>query len=319
MVVVSSCNLRDVPEAIATLEAVGELRQVPEERGAIVAALRDADAFLTGAVVRVDTQLLAAAHRLRVIGAPSTGTDHLDHDAIAAHGITLFHLAHERALLDTFTATSELAFALLLALIRKLHPAMHDAVQGVWSRERYTGFQLYGKTFGVLGLGRLGTISARIANGFGMRVIAHDMRDVTAPDVTMVDFLTLLRESDVLSIHVHLMPENIGFMSASAFGVMKPGAILLNTSRGKIIDEAALLDVLRLGRLAGAGLDVIDGEWLSGEERARHPLIAYAREHDNLVITPHIGGATRESIVGARVFMAKKISAFLRERQAVSV
>ncbi|MDO8599762.1 MAG: NAD(P)-dependent oxidoreductase, partial [bacterium] len=277
MVIVSSMDLSDVPEAVAVLESVGTLLRVSEERAAIVAALRNADAFLTGAAVRVDDALLQAAPRLRVIGAPSTGTDHLDHVAIAARGITLFHLANERALLDTFTATSELAFALLLALIRNIRPAMADAERGIWSRERHTGFQLFGKTFGVLGLGRLGTISARIANGFGMRVIACDVRDVAAPDVTMVDVPTLLRESDVLSLHIHLTPETTGIIGVAALAAMKPGAILLNTSRGKIVDERALLDALRSGHLGGAGLDVIDGEWLSVEERMRHPLIAYAR------------------------------------------
>lgn len=312
MRIVSSMNLDDVPEAVRILESAGTLVRVAGERGAIAAALRDADAYLTGTAVRVDAPLLECTTRLRVIGAPSTGTDHLDYGAITARGITLFHLAHERQLLDSFTATSEHAFALLLALIRKLRAATADVERGVWSRERHTGLQLFGKTFGILGLGRLGTISARIANGFGMRVIAHDICDVSAPGVTMVDAATLLQSSDVLSLHIHLTPETDGIMDAAAFAQMKRGAVLLNTSRGRIVREDALLEALRSGHIAGAGLDVIDGEWLLEEDLRVHPLIAYAREHDNLLITPHIASCTTETIAGSRIFMAQKIAAYLR-------
>ena len=141
-----------------------------------------------------------------------------------------------------------------------------------------------------------------------MNVIAHDIQPISAPQVRMVDFDTLLRKSNVLTIHIHLTPESDGLIGRDAFARMKRSAILLNTSRGRIVHEASLLEALAGGRIAGAGLDVIDGEWLSDEVRVAHPLVAYAREHDNLLIAPHIGGATVESIDGARVFMAKKVA-----------
>ncbi|MGH7003865.1 MAG: 2-hydroxyacid dehydrogenase, partial [Alphaproteobacteria bacterium] len=208
-------------------------------------------------------------------------------------------------------ATAELAFGLVLALDRRLKPAFAAADRGDWARERFTGFQLFGKTLGVLGLGRLGGISVRIGQGFGMRVIAHDVRPVSMAGVEMVDLVTLLSRADVLTIHVHLTPETEGLVDAAALARMKRSAILINTSRGRIVDEAALADALRRGIIAGAGLDVIDGEWLSDEERMRHPLVVHARNHDNLVISPHIGGATVESIYGARVFMARKVADWL--------
>ena len=123
-------------------------------------------------------------------------------------------------------------------------------------------------------------------------------------------FETLLSESDVLSIHVHLTEKTRGLISSEALSKMKKNAVIINTSRGGIIDEDALLIALTSGNIAGAGLDVIHGEWESN--LSEHALIKYAREHENLIITPHIGGSTVESIVGAREFMAIKLANFLK-------
>lgn len=309
---VNTLDLTGAPEAVAALEEVGKLISLPPDRSRVLEALKDADAYLACADIRVDEEMLDVSPGLRVIGSPSTGTDHMDLEAIDRRGIARFDIAREFDLINSFSATSELAFGLLLALNRGLKPAFAEADDGRWPREKFTGFQLLGKTLGVVGLGRLGTISARIGNGFGMRVIACDPREVAAPGVEVVSFETLLRDADVVTIHVHLNSETEGLIGANAFATMKPQAVLINTSRGRIVGEAALLEALAEGRIAGAGLDVIDGEWMTDDERQSHPLIAYARSHDNLVISPHIGGATHESIYGARVFMARKVAAFLQ-------
>ncbi len=312
--ILNTLDLSGAPEACAALEAVGTLTHLPAERATVLARIGEFDAYLASAEVRIDAEFLATAGRLRVIGSPSTGTDHMDLDAIRAARIKVFDIARERALIDSFTATSELAFGLVLSLARHLPPALAAAREGDWARERYAGFQLSGKTLGILGLGRLGTISARIGQGFGMRVIAHDIAAVSAPGVEMVGFEALLEEADVLTIHIHLTEATWGLVGAAEMARMKPAALLINTSRGAIVDEAALLAALRGGGIAGAGLDVIDGEWLA--EKRDHPLIAYARENENLVISPHIGGATTESIYGARVFMARKLAGYLRAEAA---
>jgi D-3-phosphoglycerate dehydrogenase len=309
--VVNTLDLSGAPEAVSALEAAGRLISLPPERDRVLGALAEADAYLANARVKIDSEFLAAAPKLRVIGSPSTGTDHMDLDAIDARGVTRFDIAKEYGLINSFSATSELAFALLLAIDRRLKQAFAAAERGDWARERFTGFQLLGKTLGVVGLGRLGTITARIGRGFGMRVLAHDIRGVGAPEVELVSFDRLLAESDVVTIHVHLTPATEGLIGRHALARMKRSAILINTSRGRVVDEGALLEALETRRIAGAGLDVIDGEWLSDTERARHPLLAYARAHDNLVVSPHIGGATVESIYGARVFMARKIADWL--------
>ncbi len=311
--ILNTLDIVGAPEAKAALEAVGKLTSLPADREIVLPALRDIDAYLASASVRIDAEFLDHAPKLRVIGSPSTGNDHMDLAEIRRRNIVCFDIAKEYDLINSFSATAEMAFTLLLALNRKLVPAQADAKLGKWSREKYTGFQLLGKTLGIVGLGRLGRISARIGQGFAMNVIAHDAASVSLPGVEMVSLDDLLRRSDVVTVHVHLKADTEGMIGRSAFEKMKPSAILLNTSRGRIVDEAALLEALTNRRIAGAGLDVVDGEWKTEAELHDHPLIAYSRSHDNLLIVPHIAGATVESIYGARVFMAQKLANYLRQ------
>jgi D-3-phosphoglycerate dehydrogenase len=155
---------------------------------------------------------------------------------------------------------------------------------------------------------------ADYGQAFRMRVLACDRKPIEAPlHVSTADFQTLLRESDVLSIHIHLTPENRGLLSRDEFAQMKPGAVILNSSRGAIINEAALVEYLENGHLGGAGLDVIHGEWCV--DLARHPLIRYANSHQNLVISPHTGGLTFESESMAYAHTAAKLKSHLETLQ----
>ena len=308
--VLNTLDMSRCPEALALFSGVATVDTLPWDYQAVSECISNYDAYLASTSVPVDAALVSRGRRLKVIGSPATGTDHLDLAAIRAAGIACFDIKNELDLLSGFSATSELAFTLLLALNRRLVEATMAVAAGDWARERFAGFQLLGKTLGILGLGRLGSISARIGRGFGMRVIAHDPHNVAVEGVEMVDFDTLLRESDAVTIHVHLNPETRHFIDQRAISMMKPNAILLNTSRGGLVDETVLLEALKGGRIAAAGLDMIDGEWM--DNISEHPLICYARENHNLLITPHIGGATHESIYGARVFMARKVADYLR-------
>lgn len=308
--ILNTTDLSDAPEAVAALREVGELDQLPPERSTVLGAIGNYDAYVASAEVRIDEEFMARAKRLKVIGTPSTGTDHMDLEAIRSRDVVVYDIAKEYELIRNFTATSELVFGLLISLVRRLPRAFAAAQRGDWARERLKGVQLQGKTFGILGLGRLGRVSARIAGGLAMRVIACDADHVCAEDVEMVDLDTLLAESDVLSIHIHLTESTRGLIGREQLAKMKVGAILINTSRGAIVDEAALLEFLENGHLGGAGLDVVEGEWR--EDLRDHPLIAYARNHENLLITPHIGGCTHESIRGARIFIARKLAQHLR-------
>ena len=262
-----------------------------------------------GAVTTAGEQVIDRARRLRVVAGPSTGTDHFDVKLLAERGIELLTLTREYDLLDTFTATAECAWGLLLACLRTIPKGLEEVRRGNWAREQLIGRQLSGRTLGVLGVGRLGKMVVEYGKAFRMEVLGCDLKPVSIPGVRQVDFDTLLSESDVISIHIHLDDSTAGLISREAFAKMKDGVVLINTSRGAIIDEEAFLEALESGKVGAAGIDVIHGEWM--EDITKHPLVQYTQTHDNLVISPHIGGSTVESIAGARRFMAKKLADYL--------
>lgn len=306
-------NMADItacPEVFAPLAGRVEVASVPPGRETLPGLIGEYDFYCAAIGVPVDRAVLERAARLKAILTASTGLDHIDLDCAAERGITVLSLRGEEAFLDTVTSTAELAFGLLLSAARRIPAAAASAAAGAWTRERFRGRQLSGLTLGVLGYGRLGRMMAEYGKAFRMRVLACDVRPVEpAAGVTMVPFDRLLEESDALSIHIHLTPENRRLIDARAFARMKPGSILINTSRGAIVEEAAMLAALASGRLAGAGLDVIDGE-LAGEVTG-HPVLRHAREHENLVVTPHIGGVTREAQAAAFQHMVAKFARWL--------
>lgn len=272
--------------------------------------LRDYDAYLASLHVRLDRPTILSAQRLKVVATPTTGLDHLDLNTLAERKIHLISLKHEIEFLDRVTATAELAWGLLLAAVRKIPAASRAAEQGQWARDRFRGRQLSGKTLGILGLGRLGKMVAAYGQAFRLNVLGCDLKPMNLPGVRQVALDTLLRESDIISIHIHLTPENRSLLGPAQFASMKQGVVLVNTSRGAILDESALLQALVSGKVAAAGLDVIDGEWRT--DLAEHSLIRYARTHENLVITPHLGGVTVESQIMTSQFIADKAADYLR-------
>jgi D-3-phosphoglycerate dehydrogenase len=298
------------PTVFAPLDGIAHVTSLPADSDYLREEITNYDIYFASLFVRLDNDIIKRAHRLRVVVTPSTGLDHLDIDALEAHGISLLSLKDDTEFLSQVTATAEMTWALLLATVRRLPWAFDAARKGRWARDEFRGQQLSRKTLGVLGYGRLGKIVAEYGKAFQMRVLACDTKNIKpAGGVQMVDFQTLLRESDVLTIHIHLTQPNRDLLNAHAFNAMKPGAILLNTSRGGVVDENALLQALQSGHLGGAGLDVINGEW--EENLSKHSLIRYANEHQNLVISPHIGGATWDSQRMAYEHMVAKLRRYL--------
>jgi D-3-phosphoglycerate dehydrogenase len=272
--------------------------------------LNDYDALILSLGLQLHASLIASAPQLKFVATSTTGTDHIDVAQLERQGVELISLKYDTDFLSSISATAELAFALMLSVIRHLPRATASVERGEWDRMRFQGLQLRGRTLGILGYGRLGKIMQELALGFRMRVLAHDRNDCQSEraGVTMVSLDRLLRESDVLSIHIHLTDENYHFLDRERLARMKPGAILVNTSRGAIVDQAALLELLASGHLAGAGVDVLEGEW--DENLADHPMVRYAREHDNLVITPHIGGCCIDAMEQA---MGHTVAKLLRK------
>jgi D-3-phosphoglycerate dehydrogenase len=304
-------DLSNTPEALKMLEARFEITYSPPSQEVLLETIGDFDCFLTPLGVRSDAEVISRAKRLKLIATPTTGTDHIDFPAAAAQGITVFSLREDRDLLNEITSTAEMAWALLLAVVRRLPWSFESVKSGNWESAPHRGHQLSGKTLGVLGYGRLGRFVEAYGRAFRMAVLICDNKPQPdlPPGVEQVEFEDLLRNSDVISIHIHLTEENKTLFDQRAFQMMKPGAVLINTSRGAVIDEGALLDALRNGPLAAAGVDVICGE--DRPDIGNHPLVQYARSHSNLVISPHTGGVTFEPIALVGKRMAERIVAFM--------
>jgi D-3-phosphoglycerate dehydrogenase len=273
--------------------------------------IRACDAYMATVRLQVDREMIESAPRLKLVATYSTGTDHLDLPALAARGVAVLSLKDDREILDQVTSTAELAFGLLLTCARRLAECFDATRQGRWERHHLAGRQLSGLTLGIIGCGRLGTMMAQYGRAFRMRVLATDPHAKMFPEgVTPVDLGTLLREADFVSLHVHLTAETRNLLGACELAQMKPGACLINTSRGGLIDEAALIAEMKAGRIAAAGLDVIDGEWLP--DKFNHPLIAYSRENPRLCITPHVGGTSPDAIRLTARHTFRKVLGFFR-------
>lgn len=276
------------------LEGSADVIHVNAEAGDVAAALREADALLDASMkVRLTPEMLQRALKLKIISCATTGSDHIARDGLEQRGISVRTLKEDPDILRNITPAAELSFALLMALARKLPAATKHVQEGRWTREEFPGVMLRGKTLGLIGCGRIGGWMARYARAFDMDVIGYDPLLKNFPDtIREVALSEVFSESDFVSIHVHLSSGTMGLVTKALIDSMKPGAFLVNTSRGAIVDESALLAALEVGRLAGAGLDVLDGE----PNTSDHPLVRYARTHENLLITPHIGGFSPDAV-----------------------
>lgn len=253
----------------------------------------------------INADLIDAGVHLRLIGTPSTGTDHIDIVHAQQRGIPVVSIKDDRAFLDTVQATAELAWLLILACSRNFRPALDRVLTQEWYDPSLRGHALMGRTLGIVGYGRLGTMVGRFAKSFRMRVLATDPQSISDPGIEQVSFDALLQQADIITLHLHLTDATRGMMGREQLCRMKSGAVLVNTSRGALVDEDALIEVLQEGKLAAVGLDVVQGE--RDADLHQRPLLQYAREHDNIIITPHIGGRTFESQAKAVLYFAKKL------------
>ena len=311
ILVTSDCEI--CPEALDPLREVGEVAyRHPPDPDQVREELGEYTGWLCHTQFRVDETMIERATNLKVIATCSTGTDPLDKPALARHSIQLLDQAKEYELLEGFTATAEGAWALLLAAVRRLPRDFERAKRGCIgpADPLAAPHQLSGKTLGIVGCGRLGRMVAEYGRAFRMRVLAFDIQALDIPGVEQVDLDTLLSESDVVSLHLHLKDETEHIISRDRLDRMKRGAVIINTARGDLVDEAALIDALTSGQIGAAGLDVVHNEW--DPHMADRPLMEYARTHDNLIITPHVASFCVESVSGSRIFMARKLADALR-------
>lgn len=295
------------------LEAVREtlgphavVENIREMRDAIAAALPRADVYFATLRIRLDAEMIGAAPHLRLVVSPTTGSDHVDLAALERAGVPFFSLKSDRDFLNNITPTAELAFLHVLAAARHLRSAIAQPLSGQWDSQQVAGLTLFGRTLGIIGVGRLGTWMARYGRAFGMNVLGTDPSPLSWPEEARRCTLEeVLAQSDFVSIHVHLTERTRRLVGARELAMMKRGAVLVNTSRGAIVDEHAVLEALERGYLGAYGCDVLEGE--TDGPIDRHPLVEYAREHPNVIITPHMGGVSPDALRRTAAFTARKI------------
>ncbi len=286
----------------ATVEALGpdfDVRSVDgTDRPALLAAIADADAILVRSATKVDAEAIAAASKLKVVARAGVGLDNVDIKAATAAGVMVVN-----APTSNIISAAELTVGHILSLARHI-PAAHAALaQGQWKRSKYTGTELFEKTVGIIGLGRIGALITARLQSFGVKVVAYDPYITSARaqqlGVTPVSLEELLQTSDFISIHMPKTPETTGMIGAEQLALMKPTASIVNVARGGLIDESALYDALVAGTIRSAGLDVFVSEPPAPET----PLLAL----ENVIVTPHLGASTDEAQEKAGVSVAKSV------------
>jgi D-3-phosphoglycerate dehydrogenase len=295
------------------LREAGSLRLAELDRQQLLEAAPAAEILWIRLRHQIDAEVMDAAPRLRIIVTPTTGLNHIDQNEAAKRGIQVLSLRGETEFLKNVRATAEHTVGLMLALLRNTPQASAHAAGGGWGRDLFRGRELYGKTAGIVGYGRLGRIVAPYLQAFGMEILASDPHvrpEEMEPGVRLVPLQELLEKADIVSLHVSLSEETEGFFGRREMEAIKPGAWFINTARGELVDESALLEALQNGRLSGAALDVLVDERSSG--MGDHPLVKYAQAHPNVIVTPHIGGCTVESMENTENFMAGKLCALLK-------
>jgi D-3-phosphoglycerate dehydrogenase len=285
----------------ATVEALGpdfDIRSVDgTDRAALLAAIPEAHAVLIRSATQIDEEALAAATLLKVVARAGVGLDNVDIKAATTAGVMVVN-----APTSNIISAAELTIGHILSLARHI-PAAHASLSnGEWKRAKYTGVELYEKTVGIIGLGRIGALIAARLQAFGVEIVAYDPYVTPARaqqlGVHLVELDELLERSDFISIHMPKTPETTGMISTEQLARMKPTAFIVNVARGGLIDEDALYEALKAGTIAGAGLDVFVSEPPSDPKLLSLP---------NVVVTPHLGASTDEAQEKAGVSVARSV------------
>ena len=303
-------------EVVQGLAKTHDVRYGPDlvdRRAELLAALGESRAIIVRNRTWVNQELLDAAPRLHVVGRVGVGVERIDQDACAARGVEVCPATGANAI-----TVAEYTIAALLLAWRGAFLASRRVIDGDWPRQDSIGHDLAGKTLGLIGFGNIGRAVAKRARAFEMTVIASD--PYVAPEesawatlaVRPVTLDTVLRESDAVSLHAPLTEETRHIIDAAAIARMKPGALLINTSRGGTLDEAAMIEALRSGQLGGAAVDVFEREPLTAETGAEFEAVP------NLILTPHIAGLTEESNQRVSAVTVANVLRVLEQRETES-
>ncbi len=278
------------------LEVV-DLTTVPKEE--LVNHVANLDAIIVRSATKVRRDIIDAAKNLKVIGRAGVGLDNVDVEYAKSKGIKVINTPGA-----TSVSVAELTIGLILAVMRKIAYADREMRNGAWPKKKCKGIEMYGKTMGIVGIGRIGREVAKRARAFGMHVVYYDVFRLSEEQerelgVEYRELEGLLSEADVVTLHLPLTPETKHLINAERIAKMKDGAIVINAARGGIVDEDALYDALKSGKLYGAALDVYENEPLKESKLF---------ELDNVVLTPHIGAQAKEGQTRAGVEIAEKVA-----------
>lgn len=272
-------------DAIEKMRAAG--LQVDDRAGIAADELKSVaggyEALVVRSATKVTAEVLEAAKALKLVVRGGVGVDNIDVKAATAKGVAVKNTPGAST-----ESVAELAVGLMFALSRKIAQADASMKAGKWEKKAFEGVEVGGKTLGVIGIGRIGLATARKAHLLGVKkVLAHDpwVKKAPADFVTMADLDTLLKESDILTLHIPFDKAKGATLGAREFGLMKPGVLLINCARGGVVDEAALLEALNAGKVAGAAVDVWAKEPTENQDLAKHPAV---------VALPHVGASTKE-------------------------
>lgn len=299
-------TLKIPPEDLAPLEGLAEIVMSPYDwdvmpREEVLAALGDCEGLISQGELRIDAELLDAAPNLRIAANAAMGIDNLDNTILNERGV--WGTNTPSAFVES---TADLTLGLILSVVRRIGEGDRFVRRGEWEQTgfqpvRWEGGLLADRVLGLVGYGQIAKAVETRARAFGMKTIHCRTRPDDHPDCR--DFSSLLEESDLVGLFVPHTPSTHHLLDEAAFARMKPGAVLINVARGKVVDEAALANALESGHLGGAGLDVFEAE-------PRVP--ASLRNRENVVLTPHLGGSTREDRRSGRLEAAENVARVLR-------
>ena len=301
-------------ELLRRLEAkvsITESSAVTQEQLRNDLLLHDTEILFCGLGINIDESLLGQVANIKYVVSPATGTNHLDLDYLNARNIKLIYLGDFSNEISNVFSTAELAWSLLLAVVRRIIPAHGSVVSGSFDRGPFLGVDLAGRTLGIIGYGRLGRRVAEYGQAFGMRVVVCDIDDSKvlnlANGITALTLDQLLSTSDVVSIHVPLNEHTHRLITGMQISKMKNGAVLINTSRGEVVDELAIVDSLETGKLYGVGVDVLVDENADNFSSDNSPLVRAATRNLNVVVSPHIGGWTNQAVATTRSLVVEEL------------
>lgn len=299
-------NVADVKSFLPGFEVMWAITEKNVE-----SALPQVDAILDAYMkVRFPESRLKLAPQLKLVVCATTGSDHIDATYLKTRNVPILSLQGQKEVLRNLTPAAEHSWLLLMACARQLKAAFQEVDRKEWDRNKFPGLMLKGKTLGLVGCGRIGQWMSRYATAFGMTVVGFDPFLTEWPQtIRPLPLEEVIKISDFVSVHVPLSDKTKKLLGAKEFAAMKKGVVVINTSRGDIIDEDALLKGLEKGHIAAAGLDVITGE----PDIKNHPLVRFADTHPQLMITPHIAGFSPEALLHVLRFCADRVKTFFSE------